>query len=282
MPTMHRSRTYSPFVGLEFEDIDLSSQLSEETTETIREGLSLYGVVFFRDLHLSCEQQLRFARSFAPVDRNRFFKAVDGYPEIAEVLKEPHQRSNIGGGWHTDHSYDEVPAMGSILLAREVPPHGGDTLFINMAAVFESLSPGLQQTLQSLSAIHSAQHVFGYEGRWSRRADADGRILNPDVVPEDAKHPVVIKHPKSGRRILYVNPGFTVRIDGWTESESKALLDYLYSEAMRPEFQCRFRWAAGSIAFWDNLMTWHYALNDYHGYRRLMHRITVAGQALQN
>jgi taurine dioxygenase len=282
MPTMHRSRTYSPFVGLEFEDIDLSSQLSEETTETIREGLSLYGVVFFRDLHLSCEQQLRFARSFAPVDRNRFFKAVDGYPEIAEVLKEPHQRSNIGGGWHTDHSYDEVPAMGSILLAREVPPHGGDTLFINMAAVFESLSPGLQQTLQSLSAIHSAKHVFGYEGRWSRRADADGRILNPDVVPEDAKHPVVIKHPKSGRRILYVNPGFTVRIDGWTESESKALLDYLYSEAMRPEFQCRFRWAAGSIAFWDNLMTWHYALNDYHGYRRLMHRITVAGQALQN
>jgi taurine dioxygenase len=282
MPTMHRSRTYSPFVGLEFEDIDLSSQLSEETTETIREGLSLYGVVFFRDLHLSCEQQLRFARSFAPVDRNRFFKAVDGYPEIAEVLKEPHQRSNIGGGWHTDHSYDEVPAMGSILLAREVPPHGGDTLFINMAAVFESLSPGLQQTLQSLSAIHSAKHVFGYEGRWSRRADADGRILNPDVVPEDAKHPVVIKHPKSGRRILYVNPGFTVRIDGWTESESKALLDYLYSEAMRPEFQCRFRWAAGSIAFWDNLMTWHYALNDYHGYRRLMHRITLAGQALQN
>jgi taurine dioxygenase len=172
--------------------------------------------------------------------------------------------------------------MGSILLAREVPPHGGDTLFINMAAVFESLSPGLQQTLQSLSAIHSAKNVFGYEGRWSRRADADGRILNPDVVPEDAKHPVVIKHPKSGRRILYVNPGFTVRIDGWTESESKALLDYLYSEAMRPEFQCRFRWAAGSIAFWDNLMTWHYALNDYHGYRRLMHRITVAGQALQN
>jgi len=256
--------------------------LTRSATETIREGLSQYGVVFFRNQHLSSEQQLHFARSFAPVDRNRFFKAVDGYPEIAEVLKEPHQRSNIGGGWHTDHSYDLEPAMGSILLAREVPPHGGDTLFINMAAVFDSLSPGLQQTLESLSAIHSAKHVFGYEGRWARRADADGRILNPDVVPEDAKHPVVIRHPKSGRRILYVNPGFTVRIDGWTESESKALLDYLYSEAMRPEFQCRFQWAAGSIAFWDNLMTWHYALNDYHGYRRLMHRITVAGQALLN
>jgi taurine dioxygenase len=282
MKTMYRTRTYSPFVGLELEDIDLSGDLSEEATETIREGLSQYGVVFFSNQHLSSDQQHHFARSFAPVDRNRFFKAVDGYPEIAEVLKESHQRSNIGGGWHTDHSYDLEPAMGSILLAREVPPHGGDTLFINMAAVFDSLSPGLQQTLESLSAIHSAKHVFGYEGRWARRADADGRILNPDVVPEDAKHPVVIRHPKSGRRILYVNPGFTVRIDGWTESESKALLDYLYSEAMRPEFQCRFQWAAGSIAFWDNLMTWHYALNDYHGYRRLMHRITVAGQALLN
>jgi taurine dioxygenase len=170
--------------------------------------------------------------------------------------------------------------MGSILLAREVPPQGGDTLFINMASVFESLSPGLQRTLEGLHAIHSAKHVFGYDGRWARRADTDGRILNPDVVPEDAKHPMVIKHPISGRKILYVNPGFTVRIDGWTEAESQTLLEYLYKEAMRPEFQCRFQWAKGSIAFWDNLVTWHYALNDYHGYRRLMHRVTVSGQAL--
>jgi taurine dioxygenase len=282
MKAIQATHIKSPCVGLEFENFDLSGPLCEETTEAIRVALAQYGVVFFRDQYLSPEQQLDFARRFAPVDRNRFFKAVDGYPEIAEVLKEPNQTSNIGGGWHTDHSYDEVPAMGSILLAREVPPHGGDTLFINMAAVFDSLSPGLQATLERLHAVHSAKHVFGHEGRWARRADAGGRILNPDVVPEDAKHPIVIKHPKSGRKILYVNPGFTVQIDGWTLAESKALLDYLYQEAMRPEFQCRFQWAKGSVAFWDNLMTWHYALNDYHGYRRLMHRITVAGQALQH
>jgi len=282
MQMLQRTHNHSPFVGLEFEDLDLSVALSMETTEAIRSALAQYGVVFFRGQHLSPAQQLDFARQFAPVDRNRFFKAVDGYPEIAEVLKEAHQTSNIGGGWHTDHSYDQVPAMGSILLAREVPPHGGDTLFINMAAVFESLSPGLQRTLESLQAIHSAKHVFGHEGRWARRADADGRILNPDVVPEDARHPIVIKHPRSARKILYVNPGFTVRIDGWSDAESKALLDYLYKEAMRPEFQCRFHWTEGSIAFWDNLITWHYALNDYHGYRRLMHRITVAGSALEH
>ena len=275
-----RTRTHSPFVGIEFENIDLSSPLSEEETEKIRSALAQYGVVFFRDQHISPDSQLRFARQFAPIDLNRFFKPVDGYPEIAEVLKEPHQTSNIGGGWHTDHSYDEVPAMGSILLAREVPPQGGDTLFINMASVYDSLSPGLQHTLEGLHAIHSAKHVFGHSGRWARRADANGRILNPDAVPEDAKHPMVIKHPTSGRKILYVNPGFTVRIDGWTEAESKALLEYLYKEAIRPEFQCRFQWAKGSIAFWDNLVTWHYALNDYHGHRRLMHRITVSGQAL--
>ncbi|NBS40252.1 MAG: TauD/TfdA family dioxygenase [Betaproteobacteria bacterium] len=280
MNLLDRTRTHSRYVGLEFKDVDLSSPLSEEETEAIRSALAQYGVVFFRDQHMSPESQLRFARQFAPIDLNRFFKPVDGYPEIAEVLKEPHQTSNIGGGWHTDHSYDEVPAMGSILLAREVPPEGGDTLFINMASVFESLSMGLQRTLEGLHAIHSAKHVFGHDGRWARRADTDGRILNPDVVPDDAKHPMVIKHPTSGRKILYVNPGFTVRIDGWTEAESKALLEYLYKEAMRPEFQCRFQWAKGSIAFWDNLVTWHYALNDYHGHRRLMHRITVSGQAL--
>jgi taurine dioxygenase len=193
------------------------------------------------------------------------------------VRKEPEQTRNIGGNWHTDHSYDQIPALGSVLLAREVPPRGGDTLFACMAKAYDGLSAGLKKTLEGLNAVHSSRHVFG---RVQYGRDMEGRIGNPEAATQDAVHPVVIRHPDSGRKVLFVNPGFTTHFEGWTEPESKGLLETLYAHARRPDFQTRFQWREGSIAFWDNRATWHYAVNDYQGERRLMHRITIEGVAL--
>jgi taurine dioxygenase len=261
--------------GAEIGGVDLSSALPDHTVAGIRHALAEHGVVVFRDQTLTPEQHIAVARRFGPINVNRFFAHADGYPEIALVSKEPEQTTNIGGGWHTDHSYDTLPALGSMLYAREVPEAGGDTMFASMYAAFDALSDGLKQTLAGLRAVHSSRHVFGVE-----RADMRGRIGNPDLATQDAVHPVVITHPESGKRALYVNPGFTVRFDGWTADESRPLLAFLYQHAARPEFTCRLRWRNGSLAFWDNRCTWHYALNDYHGQRRLMHRITIEGGPL--
>jgi taurine dioxygenase len=272
-------RPVSTAVGAEILGLDLADTLPDATIDAIRRALFEHGVVFFRDQKLTPEQHVAFAQRFGAINVNRFFKTVDGYPMIAEVRKEPDQVGNIGGGWHTDHSYDQVPAMGSILYAREIPETGGDTLFASMYAAYDALSDGLKQTLAGLQAVHSSRHVFGVEA-YAGRGDLKGRYLNPEAATQDAVHPIVVRHPGSGRRALYVNSAFTVRFVGWTDDESRPLLQYLYQHAARPEFTYRFQWREGSLAFWDNRCTWHYALNDYHGHRRLMHRITVEGVAL--
>jgi taurine dioxygenase len=274
-----RVEPISSKVGAEISSVDLSAPLADEVFAEIRRAFGEHGVVFFRDQQLAPEQHLAFAERFAPIDINRFFAAAPGYPMIAEVRKEPEQTRNIGGGWHTDHSYDEVPALGSMLYAREVPKTGGDTLFASMYAAYDALSDGLKATLEGLRACHSSRHVFGAEAQ-ARRGDLAGRIGNPERATQDAVHPVIIRHPETGRRALYVNPGFTLRFDGWTEEESAPLLQYLYRQATRPEFTCRFHWREGSLALWDNRSTWHFAVNDYHGERRLLHRITIAGSPL--
>jgi taurine dioxygenase len=274
-------RPVSTAVGAEILGLDLADTLPDATIDAIRHTLFQHGVVFFRDQKLTPEQHVAFAQRFGAINVNRFFKTVDGYPMIAEVRKEPDQVGNIGGGWHTDHSYDQAPAMGSILYAREVPETGGDTLFASMYAAYDALSDGLKRTLESLQALHSSRHVFGVEA-YAGRGDLKGRYLNPEAATQDAVHPVVVRHPGSGRKALYVNSGFTVRFVGWTDEESRPLLQYLYQHAARPEFTYRFQWREGSLAFWDNRCTWHYALNDYHGHRRLMHRITVEGVPLGN
>ncbi len=266
--------------GAEVLGVDLKA-MSNRQWDEVQRAFTEHGVIFFRDQELTPEQHLAFARRWAPIDVNRFFKAVPGHPEIAEVRKEPEQKTNIGGGWHTDHSYDQEPAMGSILLARELPEEGGDTLFANMYRAFETLSAGLQRTLEGMRAVHGSAHIFGKGGVNDMNPEGASRYDNQDKVGADVVHPVVIRHPLSGRKALYVNRAFTLRFEGWTAEDSKPLLDHLYQHAARPEFTCRFRWREGSIAFWDNRATWHYAANDYHGERRLMHRITVAGCKLE-
>ena len=262
--------------GAEILGIDLNA-LSNSQWSEVQRAFVEHGVIFFRDQKLTPEQHMAFARRWAPIDVNRFFKAVPGHPEIAEVRKEPEQKTNIGGGWHTDHSYDPEPAMGSILLARELPEEGGDTLFANMYRAFETLSPGLQKTLEGMNAVHGSAHIFGKGGVNDRNPEGKSRYGNQEMVGADVVHPVVISHPLSGRKALYVNPAFTLRFEDWSVEDSRPLLDHLYRHATRPEFTCRFRWQPGSVAFWDNRCAMHNPINDYHGYTRRMNRITLAG-----
>lgn len=260
--------------GAEIRNVDLNN-LSDAEVEAVADAHAEHGVVFFREQTLGPDEQLAAAGRFGAINVNRFFTPVPEQPQVALVLKEPQHETNIGGAWHTDHSYDQAPALGSMLYAKEVPTHGGDTMFANMYRACEALSPGLRETLEGLCAVHSSRHIFGPQGYHASRGD--DRYGNAERATQDAVHPVIIRHPRSGRAALYVNPGFTVRINGWTELESRPLLDYLFRVAARPEHTCRFQWRPGSVAFWDNRATWHYALNDYPGERRLMHRVTIDG-----
>ncbi len=263
--------------GAEARDADLKA-LTDAQVDAIADAQAEHGVVFFRDQHLTPDEQLAAARRFGPINVNRFFTPLPEQPQVAIVLKEPRHATNVGGGWHTDHSYDQIPALGSLLYAVEVPQGGGDTQFANMARAYETLPADLKQRVAGLKAVHSSRHVFGPKGFYA--AVGDDRYHNAEKATQDAVHPVVIRHPRSGRPVLYVNPGFTRRIEGLADDESAQLLGALYEHAQQPEHTCRFQWRPGSVAFWDNRGTWHYALNDYPGERRLMHRVTVDGEAL--
>jgi taurine dioxygenase len=262
--------------GAEVLGVDLNN-LSNAQMDAIRAAYAQHGVLFFRDQTLTPEQHIAFARRWGDIDVNKFFPHIDGYREIARVGKEKEQKTNIGGGWHTDHSYDKIPAMGSILVARLLPPEGGDTLFANMVAAYEALDDETKAQIADLKAVHSNAHIFGSKAYYTNAERAE--FANNEAVGE-AVHPVVITHPLSGCKAIYVNPGFTRRFEGKTPEESQDLLYKLFAHAMKPQFHTRFQWRDGSIAFWDNRATWHYALNDYHGHERLMHRITITGVAL--
>ncbi len=269
----------SAALGAVISGVDLSKEPSKHAMAELEDAFGRYSVIFFRDQNLTPQQHIAMAERWGAINVNRFFKPLDGYPQIAQVIKEANQKENIGGTWHTDHSYDLIPAMGSLLYAREVPTVGGDTLFSSMYLAYQALSEGMKNMLTNLKAWHSSRHVFGYSVNNSEHYE-DGRLANPNQATQDALHPVVITHPLTGRKALYVNADFTVRFDGWTAEESQPILDFLYAHGARQEFTCRFHWEPGSIAFWDNRATWHYAMNDYQGDRRIMDRITLEGVAL--
>lgn len=267
----------SEAVGATVEGVDIT-RLSDGQFEEIRSAFRDHGALFFKDQTLTPEDHIAFAKRWGGIDLNRFFKRRDGYPEIAEVLKEPDQQLNVGGGWHTDHSYDEVPAMGSILYALEIPPTGGDTLFAGMAAAYEALDDAMKDRIKDLKARHGNAHIFGEESEY--RKGFEGRYTNPDQAGQTAVHPVVLTHPDSGAKGLYVNPGFTLEIVDMEPADSAALLQELYAHIMQPQFHHRHKWNEGDVAMWDNRATWHYALNDYQGHRRYLNRITIEGVAL--
>lgn len=264
-------------IGAEILDADVRDAAS---FPEIRQAFVDHSVIVIRGQTLTPDEQVAFARRFGPIDVNKFFRAHPDNPEVALVIKEPDQREAIGENWHTDHSYLTTPAMCSILYAVETPPTGGDTAFSSMVAACAALSAPMRDFLRGLSAWHSSRHAFGY-ARKSRESVATGRIGNPDAATDDALHPVIVEHPLSGRPCIYVNGDFTTHIDGLTKIESEAVLAMLYRHCQNPDFQCRVRWQPGDLTIWDNQATWHKAINDYQGFRRHMHRVTVQGGTLR-
>jgi taurine dioxygenase len=261
-------------LGAEIHGVDLAAGLTESLAAQVRQVLLDHQVIFFRDQQLTPAQFLRFAQAMGQPVEYPFVKGIEGYPVIIPVMKLEHERTNFGGIWHSDTTYLEQPPMGSMLLAREVPPFGGDTLFASQYAAYEALSEGLRKLLDPLVAINSSAKADVSKTREDRIA-SDGRAdAKKDYV---SAHPAVRTHPETGRKALYVNVAHTLRFDGMTEEESAPLLQFLYQHQVRPEFTCRFAWQAGSLAFWDNRCVQHNPVNDYHGYRRVMHRITLAG-----
>ena len=264
-----------PF-GIEFLDIDVN-QLTDAQLACIQSAQNEHGVVFIRNQVLTPEQHIDFANRWGEIVINRFFPKTESDDRIAVVSKTPQQQQVVGEQWHTDHSYDQAPAMGSILYAKTVPTQGGNTNFASMYLAYEALSNGLKATLEGMNAIHSSRHVFGDK---AQSLDPDNRFLNAELATQDSIHPVIISHPKSGKKALYVNPDFTIGFEGWTAEESAPLLNYLFDHGQRSEFVVSYRWQKGDIAFWDNRATWHRANNDYPTESRLMHRITLAGEPL--
>jgi taurine dioxygenase len=261
-------------LGAEILDVDLAGELKVAQVDEIRRAFLEHLVIFFRDQSLTPAQFMAFARRMGEPVEYPFVKGIDGFPEIIPVVKRESETVNFGGIWHTDTAYLDKPPMATMLVAREVPPYGGDTLFANMYLAYETLSVGMKRMLDGLIAINLSANADVTRTRVDRVRDSGKTEARKEFVSE---HPVVRTHPETGRKALYVNVGHTAHFKDMTEEESAPLLNYLFQHQTRPEFTCRFSWKPGSVAFWDNRCVLHNPVNDYHGFRRVMHRVTLAG-----
>ena len=261
-------------IGAEVRGLDLLNPVSEDLIAAIRSAWLEHGVLVLRGQPLPPAQFQAFAQRFGEVVEYPFVKGIEGHPLIIPVLKLPHETNNFGGIWHTDTAYLETPPMATMLIAREVPPFGGDTLFTSGSAAFEALSPAMQAMLAGLKGVNTSAKADVTKTREDRIKDAPTAQSKKELVSE---HPVVRTHPETGRKSLYVNFGHTARFAGMTEEESAPLLSYLFAHQVKPEFTCRLSWQVGDIAFWDNRCVLHNPVNDYHGHKRLMHRVTLKG-----
>jgi taurine dioxygenase len=259
-------------LGAELHGVDLARDLADDVVGEIRQAWLDHLVIFFRDQTITPTQQLAFARRLGEPMAYPQLKGLDGYPMITPVVKLENERNNFGGVWHSDTTYLQVPPMASMLYAIELPPVGGDTEFANQYMAYEALSSGMRAMLDGLVGVSSSMKAEASKTR-EDRLKAAGQA----VKALEAEHPIVRTHPETGRKALYLNVGHTARIKSWTEKESAGLLAFLFEHQIRPEFTCRFRWRPGSLALWDNRCAMHNAINDYHGHRRVLHRITLAG-----
>jgi taurine dioxygenase len=262
-------------LGAEVRGVDLT-RADKEAWSEIKAAFLDRLVLTFPDQALDPKAIAEVSESFGPLGFYPFAEGLPEEPHVFAIVKEPHETKNFGEGWHSDTTYTERPPMATVLYSVEVPPYGGDTLFANMYLAYESLSDGMKTALQGLRALNSAAHRKG-GGRAAGNAYQSVKLVGQDNMNLDAVHPVVRTHPETGRKALYVNALHTVRFDGWTEAESRPLLEFLYRHKERPEFTCRYRWQAGTFAIWDNRAAQHLAVNDYHGFRRKMHRLSIEG-----
>ncbi|RHY83143.1 hypothetical protein DYB26_008213 [Aphanomyces astaci] len=256
-------------LGAEVEGVDLTKPVPPPVVDEIHAAFLQYGVLFFRGQHgLTPHAHLAFARLFGSIQRHPIVQGMAGHPDILQIVKEPGTPTRFGEEWHSDHSFMHAPPLGSVLVARELPEYGNDTLFNCMQAAYNSLSSGLQSMASNLHAVHTSSHAFSASAQ--RQVGHDNSVV----------HPVVTIHPETGKRVLFVNPMFTQCFEHMTVrivDESAPILNMLYGKAFRPEHQCRFRWSPGSVAFWDNRRLQHVAINDNVASRRVMHRITIQG-----
>ena len=261
-------------LGAEIEGVNLAQGLDGDAAAQIREALLEHLVIFFRNQDLTSGQYQAFAEKFGGLAEYPMISALQGYPKIIRVAKMEDETINFGGIWHSDTTYLENPPMGTMLLARELPPHGGDTIFANQYMAYEALSDGMKRMLDPLVAINTSTLATASRTREDRLKDMPHKEGAKEFA---AEHPVVRKHPETGRKALFVNVGRTERFKDVTVEESTPILQYLFRHQIQAQFTCRFVWRPGSLAFWDNRAVQHYAVNDYKGYRRIMHRITLEG-----
>jgi len=259
-------------MGAEIRGADLRD-VGDETFADIHNILLDHGMIFFRDQDISPAQQLDFAKRWGEPHFHPYMPGLPDHPEIIEIVKNPEDTHTFGGQWHTDQMFTPTPAMGTMLYAKEVPEAGGDTLFGNLYLAYDALSDGMKEAIAELRTFNL------YDKKKGRAATMKNQLKEPEKPAEPAVHPLVRPHGETGRPVLYIcYDRITRHIVDWTPEESRPLLDYLRAHASRPEFTCRLRWEPGTLAFWDNRCVQHMALNDYHGYRRVMHRITIRGE----
>lgn len=263
-------------MGVEIEGVDLSQPLDNKTFDEIHQALLDNLVIIFHDQNLTPAQCKAFAHRFGPLEAYPFVKGLDDHPEIFEIRKEPDEKKNFGGKWHSDMSFSERPPVGTMLYALETPSKGGDTMLTNLYNAYDGLSDGMKNLLDGMQAEYSAA-LKGSGGRAAVMNMTRFNVDNLDRAEQSALHPIVRTHPETQRKALYISAGHLIRFEDMTEDESKPMLDYLREHAAQPDFTCRVRYRKGTLVLWDNRCTQHRALNDYHGDRRVMHRLTVGG-----
>ncbi|MBK1657379.1 TauD/TfdA dioxygenase family protein [Paracraurococcus ruber] len=266
-------------LGAEIGGVDLSQEVPEAVLAEIRRALLDHQVIFFRDQRLTPPTQLAFARRWGEIHLHPYMAGMDEWPEVLEIRKTPADKTNFGGSWHSDQAFTARPAMGTILYGVEIPSAGGDTLWANLALAYESLSPGMRRMLDGLKGVYRGDNFSSHDGKTRREFYADKigmKVIDPGNTQTISTHPLVRTHPETGRKALFVG-GHLHRFEDMTEAESRPLIDFLMRHATRPEFTCRFRWHSGSVAFWDNRCTMHFAINDYPAETRIMQRVTICG-----
>ena len=263
----------SPTIGGELLGVDLRQDLTSEVKDLIYEALLVYKVIFFRDQDLTTDQHIHFSKNFGDLEVHPFAPFKDGYPE---VLKITHNEKSRGreNTWHSDVTWRKEPSLGSVLRMLEKPENGGDTLFSDMYAAYDDLTDEVKQKLEGAVAVHD---FVGFRKRLIKEGKSPKEIEAFNEKFPMPEHPVFRTHPDTGKKVIYVNRAFTQYIKGWEENESKDMLDFLYSRASTPEYQCRFAWENNSIAFWDNRACQHYANSDYWPQIRRVERVTIIG-----
>jgi taurine dioxygenase len=266
--------------GVELRGLDHAQDLRDRQMGELRAGLLEPRLLGPRDQQLHASALRDLGRRFGSLDIHPFIEAVPDFPEVIAVVKEADEERNFGGGWHSEVSFYERPAMGTMLYAVEVPPEGGDTLLADAVQAYAALPAETKTRIGPLTGVHSSEHIYGPGGVYEQRAasgDSGTRTRDMEAARGSTRHPVVRTHPETGEKILYVNLAFTIGVDELPDAEARPLLNELCRHATESAFVTRLDWEPGTLAFWDNRSTQHYALNDYSGHRREMWRVVIEG-----